>query len=118
MPIEYSEYTSLLDVITQSNQDNGYQAIMSKENKALDTVNRTIKYYRDEDIKKKQFVNLTLMEATMSFLNSWINIIRDLINTTDASEIPHILTKEDRIFYVGIMLIIVSFLYFIIDVSS
>ena len=51
--LEYSDYKSLVNTLEQSNHDNTYQELINKEDKVLDTVNRVIKNYRDEDVKEK-----------------------------------------------------------------
>ena len=91
---------------------------MGHSDKVLDTVNRTIKYYRDENTKKKEFINMSLLEIAAGFVNSWIYIIRDIISIQDSSEFAKILTKDERIFYVGIMLVVVSILFFLIEISG
>jgi cell fate regulator YaaT (PSP1 superfamily) len=49
--LEYTEYQSVVDLINKADQDNVYQELIGKETKTLDTINRVVKYYNDNDYK-------------------------------------------------------------------
>lgn len=115
--LEYSEYKSLVDIIEKSqNHENTYEEVMKKEEKVLDTMNRVIKYYRDVDIKENQFVNIPVSKAVYRFFNVWLDIYNDLMdaNTTKGVDIVSVFTKDDRLVYIGVMLVLLSvFLYYV-----
>ena len=116
--LEYGEYKDLIDTLEQSNVEDSYQKLMGKEDKVLDTINRSIKFYRDEKQKKKEFIHLDIIEIVMRFINNWIEIIQELIEIKDISDLPNIFLDKDRAFYVGIMLIVVSILIYLIEITK
>lgn len=116
--LEYSEYKDLVNILEASNVDDSYQKLMGKEDKVLDTINRSIKYYRDEKQKEKEFIHLDILEIVMRFINTWIDIIKEFIEIKDISDPPKILLSRDRPIYVGIMLIIVSILIYLIEITK
>lgn len=116
--LEYGEYKDLIDTLEQSNVEDSYQKLMGKEDKVLDTINRSIKFYRDEKQKKKEFIHLDIIEIVIRFINNWIEIIQELIEIKDISDLPNIFLDKDRAFYVGIMLIVVSILIYLIEITK
>lgn len=109
--LEYSDYKSLVNTLEQSNHDNTYQDVMSKEGKALDTMNSVIKYYRDSDVKEFEFINNTISQVVYKFFNIWIDMFNDIMDNKSFIET---ITKEDRLVYIGITCILISiFLYYV-----
>lgn len=117
--IEYSEYKSLVDILEKSdNHENTYQEVMDKETNVLKTINNVVNYYRDVDIKEKQFVNMNISYIVYRFLNIWGDIFKELVNI-DSSKMNlfEIFTKDDRLIYIGVMLILLSIFLYYIDIS-
>ena len=115
--LEYSDYKSLVNTLEQSNHDNTYQELINKEDKVLDTVNRVIKNYRDEDVKEKEFINHTISQVVYKFFNIWIEIFNDLLNS-NGKDIFDIFSKDDRLVYIGIMFIFISIFLYYIEISK
>jgi hypothetical protein len=115
--IEYSEYTGLVDILDKSENDS-YSQLMKKEDKVLDTINNVVKYYKDEDTKEYEFVNKPIIEIFLSFFNTFIDIYTELLNMKKDSNIITIFTKEDRMIYIGILLIVISLFLFYIKISK
>jgi hypothetical protein len=110
--LEYTEYKSVVELINQSDQDKVYQELMGKETKTLDTINKVIKYYNDNDYKNKEFVNMSFWELVIRFGDIWGEMYNDLLKNKNILEI---FMKNDRPIYIGILLIIISiFILFIV----
>lgn len=92
-----------------------YSKLMEKEEKVLDISSRLA----DQNVKKTQenllFLNLSISDLIARFAFTWQNIFNEFIIERRYNELPMILFKDERKFYVGIMLIIVS--SFIVIVS-
>lgn len=117
--IEYSEYKSMLSLIESENQDNTYEELMKKEKNTLDTVNKVIKYYQDNDIMNKTFSNMTFYEIVIRTSEVWTDIFNDIITWKSAKKNAlEVFYKEDRMIYIGIFLIFVSFFLFFIVISD
>ena len=114
-PIQYAEYKELVDILERSNPEHSYQDLMKKEEKVLDTVNNIVKYYTDYDTKENEFINQRLSVIIHRFFTTWLEIFRDIQNKQN---IKTVFTKDDRMFYVGMMLMLVSvFLYIVRNLS-
>ena len=117
--LEYSEYQSVIDILKKSDQNNVYQDLMKKEEKTLDSINKVVKYYKDNDYKNKEFLNMSFWELTIRFGEIWPEIWNDIISS-DPKYISflNIFIKDDRPIYIGVLLIIISiFLLFIMIVD-
>lgn len=115
--LEYSEYKSLIDILEiSSNHDTTYQELINKEDKVLDTVNNVIKYYRDDEIGKTQFWNLPVSLVAYRFFSVWKDIFDDIVVGNNFN-ILHVLNKDDRLVYIGVMLIFVSVFMYYIEIS-
>lgn len=80
----------------------------------------------DKELKKNAY-NLTIRELYKNTLQTTIDIINDIIElnnskVTDANyyikSVIYILTEDDRKLYVGIILVILSFIIYFIDGAS
>lgn len=117
--IQYSEYKSVVELLNKSNQDTVYQDLMKKEDKTLDTINKVIKYYKDNDYKNKEFINISFWEAVMRFGDVWTELYTDLSNTKNYDmSIIRIIMKDDRPIYVGITIIIIALIMLFIMISD
>jgi hypothetical protein len=128
--LEYTEYQSVLNLLNESSgssepingmQDNVYQELMKKEGKTLDTINKVIKYYKDNDYKNKEFVTMNFWEVLIRFNDIWMEMWDEISitglkgNISDTISFGSILMKNDRPIYIGILIIIISiFMWFII----
>lgn len=116
--LEYSEYKTLVDILEKSgNHETTYQDVMKKEDKVLDTLNNVTKYYRDDKTRETQFVNMPVHFVIFRFFNVWLDIYNELINTNFKTirEFTKIFTKEDRLIYIGIFFVLISFFIYFVD---
>jgi hypothetical protein len=110
--LQYSEYKSLVEILEKSNNDGIYQELMDKEEKVLDTVNKVIQVYKDDDIRKlkyKNFLDYSIHEAIFKFFNVWVEMFKEIVAHEN---ILDVIQKEDRLIYIGMMLIILSFCFY------
>jgi hypothetical protein len=117
MPMEYSEYKSLVDILSETDNINSttYEDLMSKEKNVLSTVNHVIKHINDKNLKAAQFKDMSIEYIFKRFFLIWPEIIHDLSNAKTTQEYYLYLVKDDRMIYYGISLIIISFLLFYIQ---
>jgi hypothetical protein len=116
MPIEYSEYKSLIDILESTTNDNSsaYEDLMSKEKNVLSTINHVVKHINDKDINSQEFISTSIQDIFYRLFIILPDIANDLIRTKNISEIIQSLTKDDRIIYIGVIMILISiFMFFI-----
>jgi hypothetical protein len=118
-PIEYGEYKEILDIVQRTNVEDSYQDLMGKETKVLDTVNKVVKFHRDEDIKSGEFIYQDMTTTFTRFFDVWKEIIDDytVVGNKNKSMIE-IFTSGDRPIYVGISLMIVGLILFFVESSK
>lgn len=116
MPISYSEYTSLVDILEKSD-DQTYEELMKKEQNVLSTVNNVVNHIKSREAKSEQFINHSISDAVMNFFLMWSNMFTDLGKSKTASEVLDSFTKDNRIIYIGISFIICAFLIFLVESS-
>ncbi len=113
MPIDYSEYQSLVETLKKSDE-NTYEDLMKKEKDVLQTVNATVRHIQDKSSKDGQFVNMQLSHIFERFFLIWPEIIRDL-NNAPPEQFFYELTKDDRVIYYGIMFIVIALFMFMVS---
>lgn len=116
--IEYSEYKNLIDILDNSENVNStaYEDLMKKEQNVLSTVNHVVKHIQDK--KEDQFMNMRLEHIIQDFFMVWPKIVSDLTHVKSISEMYDVFTKENRIIYCGIMLIIVSIIMHLFQTTN
>ena len=103
--LDYNKVTEILD---RTNHDNTYADLMEKEKTVLSAVNSIVKTYKDNELGDSEFVNMRLSFIAQRFFIVMQDIIQDI---TDRKIDLDTFTKEDRLFYVGIFMILVAHLH-------
>lgn len=116
--LEYSEYKSLVDILDKSELDETYKELMKKEDKVLDTVNAVVNHYKEKQYKKKQFINMSIYEIYNLFFVEWPLIMIDLHKVKKFEDIIPLILKGYRPIYIGILLVLISFILFFLDNSK
>ena len=94
-------------------------------NKLLDEVNNKLNYIQGTKEEKKQFYNLSLKEIISNLNKTIINVLNDITDYSysekkekSSIEFTKIFTKKDRLIYMGIFSIIISFILLFIFITS
>ena len=76
-----------------------------------------LKKKRKEKIEKskKNIHDLTIGEILINTQNTYFNIFKEIFNFKYKKGFSNIFTKDDRLFYIGVSLLIISFIIFIIS---
>jgi hypothetical protein len=110
MPISYSDYKSLVNILDKSGETT-YEDLMKKEKNILSAVNSTVHEIKDKNIKSGQFVNMSISESVQKFFLVWKDILNDIIKAKNYNDIMISFTKEDRIIFIGVFIVIIAFLF-------
>jgi hypothetical protein len=116
--LEYSEYKDVVDILSRTNHENTYEDLMSKEGKVLDTVNAVVKSYRDRQIKNIEMINRPIAENISRFWLDMNLMIKEIMDIKDFSSLPSVLTKGDRIIYIGALMIAFAVILFFVEISK
>jgi len=92
------------------NTEDIYQKLMKKETKVLDTLNNVVEYKRtqEESSQTSQFVNMSLHKIILKTMRVMSELLNDLGKQKNLKEVFHQFTKDGRLIYVGIFIVIVS----------
>ena len=98
------------------------------EVKAMEDQQRRLKYFSDttnEELQEKQekelFINLSLVALFSKLSSTIISIINELLvidQDTRFSDLVYIFVKEDRLIYIGMLFILISLAFFLIDITQ
>lgn len=116
----YMEYRKMIKLLESGENDKTevYQKLMDKEQNVLDVVNRVAQKDQKEKQASKIVLNESILDLVMLFSNTWKNIFRELFIEQRFHDAVSILYTDDRKIYVGIMLVLISFILFFIDISK
>jgi len=115
-----------IDGITKENPSTDIEKYIEKQiemklNSLLETLPETI----PKDLKIKPIYNLTIKELYKNTLQTLIDIINDIVDVYSKRNyinnnnyiyiLLNIFTKDNRKIYVGIMIVVLSFIFYFID---
>ena len=116
--LDYSEYKALVDILDKGELDETYKELMKKEDKVLDTVNSVVNHYKDKKHEKKQFVHMSIYEIYNLFFLEWPLFLMDLYKVKGVDDFISVISKGNRLIYIGVLLVLISFILFFIDNSK
>lgn len=98
------------------------------ERKVINAENQKLTYYTEKANKaaaeqktENLFINLSVKEILSNLSAAFVGILNDLMTPEtplSVSTVLHILTKEDRLIYVGLVLLFVAFSIYLIDITG
>ena len=99
-----------------------YDELKSKEKVYYDTINRTIDYKNKEREKTKYFEYMTINEFIINLFITLNLIMKELISfdykNFDNQKFMEIFSKDHRLIYTGIFLIIISIFILLIEIAD
>lgn len=126
-----------IDFLTKTNQtrnDNAYEQLLTIEEKRIkEDLNKKAYIESRREIRENDFYNLSIKDIGHNFIITWNNILSDLIASIHkykenvywwdtfkqmTKEITYILSREDRLIYVGMMMILLSIFIYFVFISS
>lgn len=116
--LDYSEYKSLMDIVDKSDAESMYPDLMKKETKVLDTVNHVVNHYKDTNSQNSMFMHKSMYEIYNLFFLEWPVIMSELLKVKSVDDVIDVLTKNDRLIYIGILLVLASFILFFVNSST
>lgn len=106
----FQNYSTLLNLLENDklSREETYNALMAKEENVLNISSRISTQEHEKKQDKVLFLNITLSELIARFAYTFQNIFTEIVIEKRFDEIPVILFKNDRKFYVGLMLFLIS----------
>jgi len=113
--LDYSEYSSLVDVLEKTNLDDSYQQLMKKETKVLDTINNVIEQKKTTITHRREFLHMSLTEIyTLMFLEI-PEFVKELNMVSSLDDVMKAIFKGHRVIYIGIFMVLAGVFLFFID---
>ncbi len=97
------------------------------ERKVLETEKQNLTYYTEKANKaatqqktENLFINLSIKEILVNLSKTFVGILNDLMTPGNLTggRIIEILFKEDRMIYVGLLILFIAFSIYLIDITS
>lgn len=113
--LDYSEYTSLVDVLEKTELDDSYKELMKKEGKVLDTINNVVDYRKSTIDKKNEFLHLSLSEIYHLMFLELPVMVKEFKKVDTVEDALRIMFKGHRVIYIGIFMVVISIFLFFVD---
>lgn len=109
--MDYNEFKTLLD---SSRPTHLYEELIKKEERVLDTINRVVDYSNKKELEAKQFLKMPVEQVSSRFMQTMLDLIQELTKARDSAAVLQAISKDDRIIFLGIFVIMISvFLFFV-----
>jgi hypothetical protein len=117
------EYQRLMDVIHGRGEfgEDTYGHLMKQEGRVLDTVERVVNDSRMQEITRKTFLNLSLLQIAQNTARTLFDVYTDIllaVPNRDWERTIWALTRPDRRVYLGIVILIIAVLAMLIQISK
>lgn len=109
---------SRLDVGSKDDRGDAYQRLLNKEERVLRTVDRIVNQTRENIVEEQAFLHMSLTDIAIRCLRTLQTVIDELLHMRSPYDIVHILWDGDRKIFLGIILVLLSFLIFFVSASS
>lgn len=116
--VELNEYNDIIDILNRTNHETTYEDVMSKEIKVLDTLNHVVRHYKDDVIKRSEFVNRGIAENISLFWLDMNLFIKELMDIENVFDLIPLMVKGERVIYFGMILILFAFILFFVQISK
>lgn len=94
-----------------------YQALMRKEGRVLDTVDRVVNDRLRTDDDRRSFLQLPLHVIGIRLVRALRGIVDDLVEARNVETVLKAFTREDRRVYLGALVVVLALLIAAVDVS-
>ena len=115
MKIRFKENFQFEDSELDESEKTFNQESSEKQEQKLDILSEISNNETKINLNKKKYLNLNLKDLYQNLMQTMIDILDDFMERKPLIEI---FTKEDRIFYLGILVIFFSFCLYLIDLTS
>ena len=117
-----AEYQTLLGLIEgkgrvgdQRNSGDVYQALMSKERRVLDTVDRVVNDSHHRDVDTRSLWEIPLHELVMRVAVAFRSVIEDLMTATSVEDALAAVAAPERRTYIGVGLVALALLVLVLS---
>jgi hypothetical protein len=98
------------------------------QKKVQDLETQKLTYYAEktnaasaQEKTENLFIHLSLRQIMMNISNTFIGIMNDILNPADPAtprDYLSIISKDDRLIYVGIIVVFIAFCLYLVDITS
>ncbi len=95
------------------------------QKKVQDLETQKLTYYSEktnassaEEKTENLFVHLSLRQIMINISNTFIGILNDILTPSKDRDYLAIIAKEDRLIYVGIIVVFIAFCLYLVDITS
>jgi hypothetical protein len=110
-----AEYGELVDAVhgrgkfLESSGGDAYQALMQKERRVLDTVDRVVNDANRTDADGRSFFQLPLHVIGIRIIAAIRGVMDDLLEARSPGAVYAAFMRDDRKVYIGVLMLVVAF---------
>lgn len=113
--LDYAEYSGLLDILEKSNVEDSYKELMKKEDNVLGTINKVVNTLREKKNRERNFTDMSISEIYNLLFIEVPMTFAELEKARTMDDILVILGKNNRLIYMGILLVIMGLFLFLFN---
>jgi hypothetical protein len=123
----FAEYQKISNMISNKNgsftKEDIYNELMKKEQNVLNTVNRVAEQQTRLGALSDSYLKMDVDTLIQKFFETWSHITHEIIlmatnqRSFSLKSVILLFTEGERMFYVGVMLVMLSFILFLINIS-
>ena len=115
----YTDYKNLLSSLNDNkvNSDTIYEKIMSLENDRISLINRVVNE-KNKSGEDSFFFRKPIVEIFSNFANQWRMIFVELLSARNLDDFERVFYTGDRKIYTGLMLLLIAFFVYFVDISA
>ena len=103
---------------TSDERADAYTKLVKKEARVLKTVDRVVNKARAHAVDERTFLNLSLTDVTINTMQQLQLMFDDALRVRAPADFKRVLWDGDRKIYVGLVLVLASFLLFFTHITS
>jgi hypothetical protein len=120
---ESREYRELLDTLRgrgRGFKEPGelYQSLMAKERRVLDTIDRVVNDSVRSDREERSLLQLPLHELGVRAIAAARGLFHDVVEARRPRDVLNAVTKDDRMVYLGVFLILLALCVAFVDLTG
>jgi len=114
------EYQELMDIIHRRGRhgEERYGALMQKEQRVLDTVDRVVNDARVQEVRADDFFRLSLTQIGLNLAKAVHQTYLELMQVRRPSQVLPVLARPERRIYMGLLLMGVAFFLFLFQIGG
>ena len=111
VPSKAREYKEIMDIIhrrDRSGDGERYNALMSKERRVLDTVDRVVNDARLQQVRRRSFLDMSLVQIILRTAEVLHDMYLEAFAVRSLDDLTAIFARPERRVYIGLVIVVIA----------